>query len=75
MEYNKYNFFKIPLYRFIFSTVLGLLGFLFLVYIYATKKELIFLNLDAINDIPAALWILFFFSASFSGKSLHCWEK
>ena len=69
MEYPKYYFFKIPLYRFIFSTILGLLAFLFLVYIYATKKELsLFFNLNEINDIPAAVWILFFFLCFFLGE-------
>lgn len=69
MEYNKYNFFKIPLYRFIFSTVLGLLAFLFLLYLYATKKELsLFLNINEINDISVAVWILFFFLCFFLGE-------
>jgi len=69
LKYPKYYFFKIQLYRFIFSTVLGLLAFLFLVYIYATKKELsLFFNLNEINDISAAVWILFFFLCFFLGE-------
>ena len=62
-------FVKFPLYRFIFSTILGLLAFLFIFYLYANNKDLDYLyNLADINDIPAAVWILFFFLCFFLGE-------
>jgi hypothetical protein len=62
-------FFRFPLYRFIFSIILGLLAFLFIFYIYATKQELSYLfDIADIKDIPAAVWVLFFFLCFFLGE-------
>ncbi len=62
-------FFKFPLYRFIFSTILGLLALLFIFYLYANKQELNYLfDIADIKDLPAAVWILFFFLCFFLGE-------
>ena len=62
-------FFRFPLYRFIFSTILGLLAFLFIFYIYTSKQELNYLfDIADIKDIPAAVWVLFFFLCFFLGE-------
>jgi hypothetical protein len=62
-------FFRFPLYRFVFSTILGLLAFLFIFYVYASKKDLGYLtNIFTIKDIPTGAWILIFFLFFFLGE-------
>jgi hypothetical protein len=67
MENIRYNFFKIPLYRLFFSTILGLLGILLIFHVY---------NYNVFNDsfvavakeIPAPVWIFFFLLCFFLGE-------
>lgn len=62
-------FFKFPLYRFIFSTILGLLALLFIFYLYANKQESNYLfDIADIKDLPTAVWVLFFFLCFFCGE-------
>lgn len=64
-------FFKFPLYRLIFSIILGVLAFLCIFYIYAHKEGLNYLeNLAYIKYIPAGAWILVFFLCFFLGEFL-----
>ncbi len=67
MENIRYNFFKIPLYRLFFSTVLGLLGvfLIFHVYNYNLFQDSF---LAVIKDIPAPVWIFFFLLCFFLGE-------
>jgi hypothetical protein len=67
MENVRYNFFKLPFYRIIFSTVLGLLGVLLIFHIYNYK---VFQDafIAAIKDIPAPVWIFFFLLCFFLGE-------